>query len=279
MSYHTMQEEKARITPCKYTVIRYVPNIVRDEPINIGVIVQSQKTLETESMFITDFKYRHLEDRLDINPEFLKELTETIRQIYLNKADPDLLNNLASSLPKTFGNQVRLTPPRVTMASDLNREKSELFETFISVKYLREFEREITHKRIQVDVFEYVSNYNDRLRKNYTLKGSKSSFEFALAVIEQSRFLHTISFDELYASKNAKILDWSVSDIISQDRGLRQENFGAIIARPLKSNPRYEAKMEEYDEGMKILGNGKYELVIYDKDSEEWKNQVKKLLA
>ncbi|MHB1907755.1 MAG: DUF3037 domain-containing protein [Nitrososphaerales archaeon] len=273
MMTDTQQEPIA----CKYVVLKYIPDLVRDEPINIGVIVQSQRNYNIVSEFITDFKFRHLEERLDINAEFLKEVTANIRESYLNRSDGSLFEKM-NSLTKVFGGQVKITTPRVTLARDLNKEVSNLFETFISIKHLPTFEREITHKRILIDVYEYVSNYNSRIKKNVLVKGEKSSIDFSLGLLEESHFFQTISFDELQASTRAKILDWSIKDIISANDKIKEDNFGAIVARPLKANPRYEDKQEEFEQGMRILDNGKYNLVVYDKDSEAWKNKIKQLI-
>jgi len=40
--------------PCKYTVVKFVPDLMRDEPVNVGIILQSQVDFETRFKSIAD---------------------------------------------------------------------------------------------------------------------------------------------------------------------------------------------------------------------------------
>jgi hypothetical protein len=66
--------------PCGYIIVRYVEDEVRDEPINVGVILQSNRDYTTFSKFITEFSNPKLKNMSGENIVLLKKIWSNIER-------------------------------------------------------------------------------------------------------------------------------------------------------------------------------------------------------
>jgi len=87
---------------CKYSVIQYVPDPVRNERVNVGVIVWSGNIVKTH--FISD--WRRIKDffNCDLNPNVIKNL--------FIDADEEKINSMVC-----WGNSIQLSHHSISLCS------------------------------------------------------------------------------------------------------------------------------------------------------------------
>jgi len=261
---------KKRI-PCKYSVARYVADEVRDEPINLGIVLQSNKISDKNCRFITRFsKIRTATEE----PTFLKKVIEKIRNDVASSEKADL-NEVVSK----YHGKIIFTKPRTTLAEDLDKQADWLFERFVSIeKQSLEDTHPITIRHVKKNIWNYLQHFDKPVQRNYLITGKNSKFIYHFFIDEsKQRIFHSISFDAVNAIKNTKLFDWSVRDVMEVN-GYKQDNFGAIILEPQENNPRYPKLKEKFREGLKILKSRKYDLVTFDEENR-WKKEIKELVS
>lgn len=119
-----------------YSIIQFVPHPVRDERVNLGVVVVSDARRQSDCCFLTgyDQKVKMLEP--DANIQGLQQLLDSLKSSFVRseqrnghgEADGHVTSTAQlQALSKTMSGQLRLTPPRPYRAESL--------ETAIEVLY------------------------------------------------------------------------------------------------------------------------------------------------
>jgi hypothetical protein len=261
--------------PCRYIVARYVEDDVRDEPVNLGIIVQSQKDYETICKFITHYSYKNLCGSANIKKSLvagiMKKIEDEVSSMESNK-------NVLNEIMARYGGKIRFTEPRGTLAEDLSDEAYSLFDRYVSIKRGYELKKlPITHYSIRHNVSKYLHRLGKPIRTALLIEGMKSRFRYDIVLRSQMQFFHAISFEEVHALERTKLFDWAVKDTMPKYR-IHEENFGAIVSEPSPHNPRFEKQREQFKEGIKILSTSGYLLVAYEKDSDRWKKKISELV-
>src|SRR6266487_4703513 len=86
--------------PCRYRIAKYVEDEVRDEPINVGVILQSNRDYRTIFKFITEYSNSKLKN--------------------MSNEDIVLFKEISSNIEETISSKNK--EPRGTLVSDLSNE-------------------------------------------------------------------------------------------------------------------------------------------------------------
>jgi len=257
--------------PCKYVVAKYVGDEVRDEPINVGIILQSQENNYTTSKFISRFSKIRTTDE---EPAFLKKIVENIYDnVSVNRNKKNILYDLA----KNFESKIRFTEPRGTLTKDITKEINSLYDRYVSIEKQSIPRTEVIKvTTIKKYVWNYIHIDMPRFQRRVLIPGLKSQFTYDFVFGENKKIFHSISFDAQDSLKKTKLFDWHVIDVLSKN-GLTKSNFGTIVSEPSEANPKYTKVKEQYKEGIKIL-KSKYDIVIFDEDNG-WKKEIKKLVA
>lgn len=260
--------------PCKYVVARYVEDEVRDEPINLGVILQSQENFVAQCKFITSFKFKSISSNARVKNTILKETLDRIeREVASHDNDERLLKHLVSE----FNGKIKFTDVRSALAEDLDDEADDLFRRYVSIRYHESTWLPITHYKIKKTVSDYVRKLGRNIVTNYKIQGLTTPNRFDIAFIDKKRIFHAISFQELGAVSRTKLFDWSVKDSLGGGTDFHKDDFGAMITEPSPDKPRFETMTENYKIGRKILVDNGYALLQYDGDKESWKGKIKSL--
>ena len=252
------------LVPYRYSVIKYVADEVRGEPINIGVLIQNRKNLETHYKFITRF------DRIrtsDEDPQFLRAIADKIGQESL-KIDLE-------HLFKKYSGKICLSPPRVALTDDPGEEAKVIFDRFVSIEK-RSKQNRSTNMNVKQSVLSYIVKFGARVHKNSVIQGRNSRLVCDF-LINNRTVLHSIPFNTHNAINAAKLFDWSARDVLEK-RIYKKDDFVVIISEPDKDTPRYERLKEGWREGRKILNHGGYNLVTYDHD-KQWQKEIKPLIS
>ncbi len=110
----------------KYSVIRYVNDIVKDEAINIGIIINENNTQTFTSKLIEDLDViKKIHKTANIAP--IIDIVETLRKEHESEYT-------LSTLSKKFQYQLRFTEPRAIIASDAHKALDDLYGKYISIE-------------------------------------------------------------------------------------------------------------------------------------------------
>ena len=139
--------------PCRYSVIKYVADEVRGEPINIGVLIQNRKNLETHCKFITRFDLIRTSDE---DPQFLQAIADKIRQ---ESPRVDL-----EHLFEKYSGKICLSPPRAALTDDPGEEVKAIFDRFVSVEK-RSNRSQSTSMNVKQGVLGYIARFGARIHK------------------------------------------------------------------------------------------------------------------
>ena len=117
---------------CAYRVVRYTPNLVRDEWVNIGVLIHDPAAKRTEIRIIEEQiefgRVRRLHPNAD--ETFLRALqAELEAQLAAREQDWDAY---MAELDQTLSNLVQLSPQKGVLTDDAGAELERLYESHVA---------------------------------------------------------------------------------------------------------------------------------------------------
>jgi hypothetical protein len=117
--------------PCRFVVIKYVDDLVRDEPINVAVMLQSETTGETLFHSVgthPDWLSRNsrIEDTT-MMVEILKRMEEDV-----NSTENNL--EIFHKISCKYSTRFRFSEPRGTLPLSMEEEIQRLFEKYVTLK-------------------------------------------------------------------------------------------------------------------------------------------------
>ncbi|MBI3640662.1 MAG: DUF3037 domain-containing protein [Thaumarchaeota archaeon] len=209
------------MTSFNYVIARFLPDIIKNEPINLGIIVHSPKTGQAYGRFIENF--RPLGARYhDVNISALKGVVETFRGEYKIES-----NDYLPQLTKDFRYQLIFTEPNGIISSTPQKAVEELFERYISID-IKKRDRKITmtKPRLRSLIRQNIKEIKiDKWMVNRPkLKGKISEFtwDFGFKNGKIDDLIHAITFDVKPETSllDAKALAISVEDLHREDEDL-----------------------------------------------------------
>jgi len=141
-------------TPCEFSLIRYVPDVVKGEFVNIGVVLREvaaspeargattqARGATTQVRFTRDWRrVRCIDPAADT--DLLESLEEEIAALLLSEASgPAPHKPLLQLLSDTLSNSIQMTEPRATLAESFALELDQLMRLYIEpirIKLTRE---------------------------------------------------------------------------------------------------------------------------------------------
>lgn len=182
--------------------------------------------------------------------------------------------------------KIKFTEPLVTLTNSMSTEIEWLFERFVMPQ--DKFANDVSHLTNEMIIdnlknyFDSIKNVDTEIKYNSGITGYYDSFKFNILIrnlsLAYKKFFQVISFDEIGALRRLKLFDWSVKDTMRKHEKYDSKNFGAIISKPVIENPHYAQRSKGFDQGLKILDDGKYEIIKYDLQEEGWKAKIKELI-
>src|SRR5438128_10675600 len=120
-----------RLHACAYHVLRYNPNLVRDEWVNIGVLVHDRKSKRARARLIEEpvgfGRVRKLHSNADL--DFLRALASDFQtQLDERKKEWD---EYFQHLNETLSNALQLSPQRGVLTEDLDAELDRLYRDHV----------------------------------------------------------------------------------------------------------------------------------------------------
>jgi hypothetical protein len=241
-----------------YHILRYVPNLVRDEWVNIGVLVFNPETGERRLRLIEDQDEYNRVRRL--HPWADEALLRTLRDELEDRLDSGSRTNgsTASGIPwqrvlskwdETLSNALQLAPQKGVLADDLDAEVERLYADHVAVPR-RSARPGLPGGRAAIrsycaQVFRQARVW-DRIEKSvrvteFTFPGDPSRMDYSYRRNGTRGFVHTLSVTR--APQDAKSLSYNVRHIAEKAR--YHTEFAAVTDVALsRDNDRHRFVME-----------------------------------
>lgn len=117
--------------PCEFFLVRYVPDVVKGEFTNIGVVLREAGADAAEVRFTRDWsRVRCMDADADLGLlEALEgEIAERLKMVAGNPKDP---KPVLALLEDTLSNSVQITAPRAALAESLPAEMEQLMRMYV----------------------------------------------------------------------------------------------------------------------------------------------------
>lgn len=178
-----------------YTVVRFVPDLLKNEPINIGLIVHSPKIGYIRTEFADKKANIISKYNNDIDPLVVKYIMDDLMQNFDNenymlrnqKMGNFFENNMLHKIFSAHSNQLQFTEPRGIITQDLDKDFERLFEELVFKGTTIKKEKVIEERTMRSDVKKMLNKFD--LIKNNIVKENH---------IEIDRFGSEIKIDFKY---------------------------------------------------------------------------------
>jgi len=212
-----------------YHILRYVPDLVRDEWVNIGVLVFNPRTGER--------RLRLIEEQVEYNrvrrlhPTVDETVLRALRDDLEDRLDPQTDDGPAISLQKilrkcdeTLSTTLQIAPQKGVLADDLDAELERLYSDHVAVPRphsgVGQPGSRATIRAYCAQVFKQARIW-DRIEKSvrvaeFTFPGDPSRLDYSYHRNGTRGFVHTLSVTR--APQDAKSLSYNVRHIAEKAR-------------------------------------------------------------
>jgi hypothetical protein len=245
-----------------YHILRYVPNLVRDEWVNIGVLVFSPETGDRRLRLIEDQDEYNRVRRL--HPWADEALLRALRDDLENRLDTGGRTNggddseipwqrVLSKWDETLSNALQIAPQKGVLADDLDAETERLYADHVAVPR-RSVRAGLPGGRASIrsycaQVFRQARIW-DRLEKSvrvaeFTFPGDPARIDYSYRRNGTRGFVHTLSVTR--APQDAKSLTYNVKHIA--DKANYHTEFAAVTdVRLTRENDRHRFVLDTLGE-------------------------------
>lgn len=213
-----------------YHILRYVPNLVRDEWVNIGVLVFNPETGER--------RLRLIEDQVEYNrvrrlhPTVDEAVLRALRDELEDCVDPERdrrpaipLEKILSKCDETLSTALQIAPQKGVLADDLDGELERLYSDHVAVpprvhSRVGQPGNRATIRAYCAQVFKQARIW-DKLQKSvrvaeFTFPGDPSRLDYSYRRNGARGFIHTLSVSR--APQEAKSLSYNARHIAEKAR-------------------------------------------------------------
>jgi Protein of unknown function (DUF3037) len=219
---------------CAYRVLRYTPNLVRDEWVNIGILLFNPQTGERRLRLIEDEeeyrRVRRLHPQTD--EPLLRALRDDLEDRFqtAGSAGSENMNGWQQLLAKwddTLSNALQLAPQKGIFTSDLDAELERLYSDHVAVQYLP---GRVGAPGSRARVRSYCSQvFRQAHLWEWTLPGDPLRIDYSYRRNGTRGFVHTLSVTR--APGDFKQLAYTAERIHAKEK-LKTE-FAAVTDIPL----------------------------------------------
>lgn len=212
-----------------YHLLRYVPNLLRDEWVNIGVLVFNPRTGQRRLRLIEDqaeyTRIRRLHPSAD--EAVLRSLRDELERrldSWAEKGPPLSLPAALQKCEETLSTTIQISPQKGVLADDLDAELERLYSDHVAVPRVASRVGQpgsrATIRGYCTQVFRQAGIW-DRLEKSvrvaeFTFPGDPSRLDYSYRRNGTRGFVHTLSITR--APQDAKSLSYNVKHIAEKAR-------------------------------------------------------------
>jgi hypothetical protein len=233
--------------PCEFFLVRYVPDPVKNEFVNIGVLLREAGRPESAVVrFTKDWSRVRCVDP-DADTAMLEALEIEVRRRLQEDAQP-----VMKVLEESFSNLVQVTSPKACLAESVPAELEQLMalhvETRKRERVSRRSGRAAIHTRMRTE-FERAGVW-DLMRKriaaaSYTRPGDPLRLDCGYRPNGVIRMFHAVSLEG--DSELAKVLAFSVSALTEGVRRVENADLElTAVVEPLREAAEDAERMDQY---------------------------------
>ncbi len=237
---------ETKLTACSYRVLRYTPNLVRDEWVNVGILLHDPAANKLRHRVLIGqpelSRVRRLHPNADL--AILRALSNDLEQ-QLRSANGNPAAFL-QKLDETLSNVLQLSPQRGVLTEDAEEELERLYRDHVEVSSYRRAtlaERAFTRSDIRLRARQVFRRAGilERLMTNvrieeYTEKGDPFLMDFAYQRNGTRGFIHALTLAGDPAL--AKVLAYTAERI--RARIAQSEFFAITEAEPVTEDERHQ---------------------------------------
>jgi Protein of unknown function (DUF3037) len=208
-----------------YHILRYVPNLVRDEWINIGVLIFNPHTGERRLRLIEDQGEYNRVRRLHPSADeaMLRNLRDHLEH-FLDDEAATPLQTILQKCDETLSAALQIAPQKGVLADDLDAELERLYSDHVAVPRVHSRVGQpgsrATIRSYCAQVFRQARIW-DRMEKSvrvaeFTFPGDPSRIDYSYHRNGTRGFVHTLSVTR--APQDAKSLSYNVRHIAEKAR-------------------------------------------------------------
>ncbi len=227
-----------------YSVIKFIPDPVKDERVNIGVIVVDNDG-NTKLKFITNFKFLHTRYFSD---DF--DLLEIIISNYgkNDEKNPKYIESLYENSLKDH--RIKVDSPRAIISESIDAAVKKVYSNMISVPEIKHSSKMVysLDNNISNILYDKIKMPKQYVKRFHLVSGNKTrrKFDYVFMNGHVTDILQRISFDvaeKEQALQRVKSFDYDSSDIRA-----KFNSVSCVAYIPVPEN-----HCEQHDEALKVL--------------------------
>ena len=233
--------------PCEFFLVRYVPDPVKNEFVNIGVLLREAGRPESAVVrFTRDWSRVRCVDP-DADTAMLEALEVEVRRRLLEDGQP-----VMKALEDSFSNQLQVTPGKACLAESMPAELEQLMALYVETRKrenaTRRSGRAAIHARMRTE-FERAGVW-DLMRKriaaaSYTRPGDPLRIDCGYRPNGVIRMFHAVSLDG--DSELSKVLAFSAPALIEGVRRVENAELQlTAVVEPVKDRLEDEERYSQY---------------------------------
>ncbi len=231
--------------PCAYRILRYTPNLVRDEWVNVGVLIYDPAGQRARARLIEDAgefaRVRRLHPGAD---ERVLRALQTDFETQLGEHRDDLAAFLAK-LDETLSNVLQLAPQKGVLTEDLDAELERLYRDHVAPPAFRAAVGPASARarlRAQLsEVFRRAGIWEPLAKRvsveEFTYPGDPFKLDYAYRSNGTRGFVHTLALSGDPAPQ-AKVLAFTADAI--RARVAKMEFAAVTEIEPRRDDPRHQ---------------------------------------
>ncbi|MFZ0662481.1 MAG: DUF3037 domain-containing protein [Acidobacteriaceae bacterium] len=244
--------------PCEFFLVRYVPDPVKNEFVNIGVLLREAGRPESAVVrFTKDWSRVRCVDP-DADTAMLEALESEVRRRLLEEGQP-----VIKTLEDSFSNLLQITPSKACLAESMPAELEQLMALHVEVRKRenasRRSGRAAIHARMRTE-FERAGVW-DLMRKRivvarYTRPGDPLRIDCGYRPNGVIRMFHAVSVEG--DSEAAKVLAFSVPALTEGVRRVENAELQlTAVVEPVRDRVDDEDRLAQYRFAVETMEAGR----------------------
>jgi hypothetical protein len=220
--------KESELKECSYFLVRYVPDVVKQEFINIGLFLFCPAEQFLDCLFSDDFR-RINRFHAQADTQFLRELQPHFEQ-QIGEHEKDL-EGYIREMQQSYSNLIQLSPPRTCLTADLRAQLQDLFQRYVGARLAGPREQDtrmrikqrMTESLRRSGVFEHKLFEKRIPASQWTAVGDPFVFDFGYKPPAPTgkpngclRLIHTLSLQR--DEELAKALMWTLDRVLEKER-------------------------------------------------------------
>jgi hypothetical protein len=220
--------KESKLKECSYFLVRYVPDVTKEEFINVGVFLSCPGERFLDCAFSDDWRrINRFHEQAD--PEFLKDLESHFKQ-QIGEHENDL-NRYISEIQQSYSNLIQLSEARPCLTSNLLAQLQDLLERYVGLRAAGPTDRD-TRIYVRQRMTDCFSRYGILGHKSFERRipasqwtgvGDPFTFDFGYKPQEQAgkpngrlKLIHSVSLQR--DPKLTEALVWTFERVLAKER-------------------------------------------------------------